>query len=132
MMASVTKEVATVGTNEKRWFELERELTMAIISGKYKATILWNLGWKGPMRYGEIQRIFVNISNRMLTKQLRELERDGVVQRDVYPDSPPKVEYSLTNMGETLLPVLQAIYQWGADHIDFYRKRAEEEQHSEE
>ena len=48
----------------------------------------------------------------MLTKQLRELERDGVVQRDVYPDSPPKVEYSLTNMGETLLPVLQAIYQW--------------------
>ena len=95
MMASVTKEVATVGTNEKRLFELERELTMAIISGKYKATILWNLGWKGPMRYGEIQRIFVNISNRMLTKQLRELERDGVVQRDVYPDSPPKVEYSL-------------------------------------
>ena len=49
MMASITKEVAAVGTNEKRLFELERELTMAIISGKYKATILWNLGWKGPI-----------------------------------------------------------------------------------
>ena len=83
MMASVTKEVATVGTNEKRLFELERELTMAIISGKYKATILWNLGWKGPMRYGEIQRIFVNISNRMLTKQLRELETQKTEQENL-------------------------------------------------
>ena len=83
MMASITKEVAAVGTNEKRLFELERELTMAIISGKYKATILWNLGWKGPMRYGEIQRIFVNISNRMLTKQLRELEAAKTEQENL-------------------------------------------------
>jgi len=103
-------------------FHCEKELTMSIISGKYKVVILWHLGHDGPMRYGEIHRLFREISNRILTKQLRELEQDDIGDRTIYPESPPHVEYRLTERGRTLVPVVDVIYEWGCANIDFYRR----------
>ena len=103
-------------------FHCEKELTKSIISGKYKVVILWHLGHDGPMRYGEIHRLFRDISNRILTKQLRELEQDDIVDRTIYPESPPHVEYRLTDRGRTLVPVVDVIYGWGCANIDFYRR----------
>ena len=94
-------------------FNCEKELTMSILAGKYKVVIIWHLGNEHPHRYGELSRLFKEISNRMLTKQLRELEQDGIVERKIYPESPPRVEYSLTELGFTLLPVVNHIYRWG-------------------
>ncbi len=103
-------------------FHCEKELTMSIISGKYKVVILWHLGHDGPMRYGEIHRLFREISNRILTKQLRELEQDDIDDRTISPESPPHVEYRLTDRGRTLVPVVDVIYGWGCANIDFYRR----------
>ena len=103
-------------------FHCEKELSKSIISGKYKVVILWHLGHDGPMRYGEIHRLFREISNRILTKQLRELEQDDIVDRTIYPESPPHVEYRLTDRGRTLVPVVDVIYGWGCANIDFYRR----------
>src|SRR5215510_2201657 len=87
-------------------FFCEKELTMAIISGKYKVVIIWHLGHEGPLRYGQIFKLFPGISDRILTKQLRELEQDGIVGREVFPVVPPKVEYHLTDLGNTILPIV--------------------------
>lgn len=98
----------------------EKELTMSILSGKYKVVILWHLGHDGPLRYAELHRLFRDISDRILTKQLRELEDDRIVARTIYPDSRPRVEYRLTDIGASLVPVVDRIYEWGKDHLDFY------------
>ena len=112
-------------------FHCEKELTMSIISGKYKVVILWHLGHDGPMRYGEIHRLFREISNRILTKQLRELEQDSIVERTILPCDPPGVasgvEYSLTELGFTLLPVVNHIYRWGQENMAFYVRRLHEQ-----
>jgi len=101
----------------------EKELTMSILSGKYKVVILWHLGHDGAMRYAEIHRLFQDISNRILTKQLRELEQDFVVTRTVHAEATLRVEYSLTEIGRSLMPIIDSIYEWGKDHLDFYIKR---------
>jgi DNA-binding HxlR family transcriptional regulator len=72
-------------------FTCEKELTMSIISGKYKVVIIWHLGNEGPRRFGQLFRLFNGISNRILTKQLRDLEQDGIIARHVYAVAPPKV-----------------------------------------
>lgn len=108
-------------------FNCEKELTMSIISGKYKVVIIWHLGNERPHRYGELSRLFKRISNRMLTKQLRELEQDGIVERTIYPTVPPHVEYSLTELGFTLLPVVNHIYRWGQEHMEYYVRRLHEQ-----
>jgi DNA-binding HxlR family transcriptional regulator len=105
-------------------FHCEKELTMSIISGKYKVVILWHLGHEGALRYGEIHRLFKDISDRILTKQLRELEQDCIVSRVVFPDSRLKVEYRLTETGLSLLPIVDSIYGWGRDHLAFYQQKA--------
>ncbi len=71
------------------------DVTIAVLGGKWKSSILWNLGQQ-TMRFSELQRHFSDTTRKMLTQQLRELERDGLVHREVYPQVPPKVEYSLT------------------------------------
>ncbi|MGA2493594.1 MAG: helix-turn-helix domain-containing protein [Roseiarcus sp.] len=101
----------------------EKELTMSIISGKYKVVVIWHLGHERPMRYAELHRLFKEISDRILTKQLSELEQDGVVARTVYAGSRPKVEYRLTDLGMSLVPIVDAIYAWGCQHLDFYLER---------
>lgn len=80
-------------------------------------TILWRLT-QGTKRFNELQRSIENITRKMLTEQLRELERDGFVLRTVYNQVPPKVEYSLTDFGKTFIPVMQAMAQWGLAHLD--------------
>jgi len=98
----------------------EKELTMSIISGKYKVVILWHLGHDGALRYGELKKLFKDISNRILTKQLREMEQDYVVSRTIIAESRLKVEYSLTDIGRSLLPIVDSIYEWGREHLAFY------------
>jgi len=88
------------------------ELTPEIIGGKWKALILWHLSYK-TLRFSQLQRRMPRVTQKMLTQQLRELERDGVVKRKVYPQVPPKVEYSLTELGSTVVPLLQQMCAWG-------------------
>jgi DNA-binding HxlR family transcriptional regulator len=101
-------------------FTCEKELTMSIISGKYKVVIIWHLGNEGPHRFGQLFRLFHGISNRILTKQLRDLEQDGIIARHVYPVVPLKVEYYLTERGKTLLPIVNEIYRWGKENMQYY------------
>ncbi|QLB20555.1 ArsR family transcriptional regulator [Vespertiliibacter pulmonis] len=86
--------------------------TLDIIGGKWKVLIIHHIA-KETRRFNELQRLLGNVTQRMLTLQLRELENDGIVHREVYPQVPPKVEYSLTEFGSTLIPVIEAMYQWG-------------------
>ena len=89
--------------------------TVSIIGGKWKPPILSRLV-EGVRRFSELQRLVPNITKKMLTQQLRELEQDGVIDRKVYPQVPPKVEYSLSEYGESLKPVLKAMEDWGIKH----------------
>ncbi|WCT58172.1 winged helix-turn-helix transcriptional regulator [Paenibacillus kyungheensis] len=102
----------------ERIFNCEKELTLSVIGGKWKMLILWHLGKSGTKRFGELKALIPGITQRMLVSQLRELEEDLIVHREVYPVVPPKVEYSLTQMGETLMPILDAMYNWGKHYMD--------------
>ena len=92
------------------------ETTLELIGGKYKALILWHLS-TGKLRFSELRRLVSSATPKMLTQQLRELESSQLVHREVYPVIPPKVEYSLTETGRSLLPVLAAIRDWGAEYL---------------
>lgn len=92
------------------------EATLGVIGGKWKALILFWLR-NGTLRFGELRRKIPGISERMLTQQLRELERDGIVGREVYPVVPPRVEYTLTDYGQTLRPITEAMCAWGVAHL---------------
>jgi len=111
-----------------REFNCEKELTLSIISGKWKIVILWHLGHEGPHRYGQLARLFKNISNRILTKQLRELEQDGIITRIVYDENPPRVEYLMTEHGFTILPIVDAMYDWGMQNMPYYAELAQKSQ----
>jgi DNA-binding HxlR family transcriptional regulator len=88
------------------------EYTLGVIGGKWKGVLLYHL-IAGPKRFNEFRRICPSVTQRMLTLQLRELEEDGIVHREVYKQVPPKVEYSLTEFGRTLIPILLAMRDWG-------------------
>ncbi len=92
------------------------EGTLALIDGKWKGVVLYHL-LSGTMRFNELRRRSANCTQRMLTNQLRELEADGLISRVVYPEVPPKVEYSLTAKGRSLEPVLMALRDWGNVNI---------------
>ncbi|MFD0714335.1 winged helix-turn-helix transcriptional regulator [Paenibacillus sp. GCM10027626] len=94
----------------------EKELTLAVIGGKWKLIILWHLGLEGTKRFSELKKRIPSITQKMLTNQLRELEEDQLVSRKVYAEVPPRVEYSLTSYGESLMPILQMMYSWGKDY----------------
>jgi DNA-binding HxlR family transcriptional regulator len=96
---------------------------MSIISGKYKIVIIWHLGNEGPHRYGKLFNLFPGISNRILTKQLRDLEQDGIISRTIYPVVPPKVEYFLTEMGKTILPIVNDMWRWGKENMQYYYEK---------
>jgi len=85
-----------------------------MIGGKYKALILWHLT-DCTLRFNELHKLVPEATPKMLTQQLRELETDGLILRVVYPVVPPKVEYSLTERGKTLFPILKGMYEWGSD-----------------
>ena len=88
------------------------EITVNIIGGRWKLLILYHL-FQGVKRFSELQRSVSGITQKMLTQQLREMERDGLVHREIYPQVPPKVEYSLTPLGESLRSVVDAMSHWG-------------------
>ena len=88
------------------------EASLEIIGGKWKGIALFHL-LDGTMRFNELKRKVGAVTQRMLTKQLRELETDGLIARQVYAEVPPKVEYSLTKKGKTLRPILLALEKWG-------------------
>jgi len=94
----------------------EKELTLAVIGGKWKLIILWHLGLEGTKRFSELKKLIPHITQKMLTNQLRELEEDQLVFRKVYPVVPPRVEYTLTEYGESLIPVLKMMYNWGKNY----------------
>lgn len=91
-------------------------VTLDLIGGKYKALILWHLA-DGKLRFSELRKRVVGATPKMLTHQLRELEAQGLIHREIFPVIPPKVEYSLTELGESLLPVLISMRDWGADYL---------------
>ena len=88
------------------------ERTLDVIGGRWKVPILWHL-FKGTKRFSELRRALPGVTQKMLTQQLRDLERQGVVRRTVYPQVPPKVEYSVTDRGASLKPVVNAMCKWG-------------------
>lgn len=92
------------------------EATLELIGGKYKALILWHLSEK-TLRFSELKKEIPSATAKMLTQQLRELELQKLVHREVYPVIPPKVEYSLTDLGKSLMPVLVAMRDWGANYL---------------
>ncbi len=96
---------------------------MDIIGGKWKGLILYRLD-EGTKRFNELNRMLCKITPRTLTKQLRELEADGLIRRKVYPQVPPKVEYDLTERGRTLIPALEALTQWGLTHLELTLPKA--------
>lgn len=92
------------------------ETTLELIGGKYKALILWHLS-AGKLRFSELRARIAKATPKMLTQQLRELESQQLVHREVFPVIPPKVEYSLTETGKSLMPILMAIRDWGAEYL---------------
>lgn len=92
------------------------ETTLELIGGKYKALILWHLS-EGKLRYSQLRDALVGITPKMLTQQLRDLEAQRLIHREVYPIVPPKVEYSLTELGKSLMPVLVAMRDWGSNYL---------------
>ena len=98
-------------------FHCPVEAALDVIGGKWKPLILWALG-DDIMRFGELQKGLPGVNAKMLTKQLRELEEDGVIRRTVYPEVPPRVEYEITEFGRTLIPILQALCNWGAQYLE--------------
>jgi DNA-binding HxlR family transcriptional regulator len=95
-------------------YQCSISLALSIIGGKWKPLILWHLKDR-ILRFGELKQILGSVTQKMLTQQLRELEGDGLICRQIYPQIPPKVEYSLTEMGRTVLPILEMTSRWGAD-----------------
>ena len=93
------------------------EAALSQISGKYKAIIVYHLLHDGVLRYSELRRFIPSVTAKMLAQQLRELEADGLVHREVYPVVPPRTEYSLTDRGRTLAPLIDAMCQWGRTYM---------------
>lgn len=92
------------------------EATLDLIGGKYKSLILWQL-IDQTLRFNELRKLMPQATPKMLTQQLRELEADGLLNRKVYPVIPPKVEYSISELGGSLGPVLEAMYAWGSGYL---------------
>lgn len=104
-------------SEENKTFHCPVEATISLIGGKYKAIILWHLV-NHTLRYSELRRRMPQATDKMLAQQLRELERDGLIHRTVYPVVPPKTEYQLTEFGESLTPILEAMCGWGERYME--------------
>jgi len=97
------------------------ELSLSIIGGKWKIPIIWKLK-DSSKRYGELRRSLTKITHKMLTQHLRELEEDEILTRKVYPEVPPKVEYSLTLLGKSVIPVIDMLREWGEEYRSVFTK----------
>ena len=93
---------------------------MEVIGGKYKIMIIYHILLRETVRFNELQRLIPEATPRMLTIRLRELEEDGIVHREVYPEVPPKTEYSLTELGKSLTVVMDALRKWGQENLNVW------------
>lgn len=120
-MRARTEQIAT------KWTSVcAAEITVAVIGGAWKPSILTLLHTHGVLRFGELGRHLDNPTARVLTRQLRELEEDGLVLRTVYAEVPPKVEYSLTEQGVEVQPLVDALAEWGARYAEPLRSDGED------
>ena len=99
--------------------------TLSLISGKYKMIVLYTLMEFGVVRFNEMKRYIGSITDKTLSSTLHELERDGLIVRAMYPQIPPKVEYSLTDAGRSLIPILDGMCEWGDQHREELTRRAD-------
>ncbi|MDF0605338.1 helix-turn-helix transcriptional regulator [Neisseriaceae bacterium TC5R-5] len=97
-------------------FNFPIDATLDVIGGKWKCAILCHL-LEHPRRTGELRRLLAGVSQKVLTEQLRELEQDGIILRTVYPQVPPKVEYQVTPLGNSLKDIIFAMCEWGSEHL---------------
>ncbi len=104
-----------------REFNSPIELSLNIIGGKWKMPILWLLK-DDSKRYGELRKSLPKVTHKMLTQQLRELESDEIISRKVYPEVPPKVEYNLTLLGKSVIPVIELLNDWGDEYKSLFNK----------
>ncbi len=111
-------------TTTKSEFGCPVEATLAVMGGKWKAVILFHLMNNEKYRFAELRRKIPGISERMLTQQLRELERDEIVHRKVFAEVPPKVEYSMSEYGKTLRPIAELMCTWGKKHVLRLRQKS--------
>jgi DNA-binding HxlR family transcriptional regulator len=95
------------------------QLAMMVIGGKWKPKVLFHLAQNEVVRFGALRRAVYGISEKMLIQSLKELEKDGIVRRRVYREVPPRVEYSLTDLGRSFIPVLLAMYEWGKSYASY-------------
>lgn len=113
MKVSTAEQSAVTGLD----YRCPVEATLDVIGGKWKVVILYHLTNDGTHRFAILRRKIPGVSERMLTQQLRELEDDGIVHREVYTEVPPKVKYSLTEYGKTLRPITEVMCKWGKRHV---------------
>ena len=111
-------------TYKNTQYQCAMELTLSLIGGKWKSLILWHLGSR-TLRFSELRRSVPQVTQKMLTQQLRELEADGLVHRHVYTEVPPRVEYSLTEAGKSILPILDSMCRWGLKYSKSAQQKAE-------
>jgi DNA-binding HxlR family transcriptional regulator len=97
------------------------EFSLSIIGGKWKMPILWLIK-DNSKRYGELKKLLSGVTHKMLTLQLRELERDEIISRKVYPEVPPKVEYDLTLLGKSVIPIIDLLREWGEEYRSVFDK----------
>lgn len=93
------------------------EVSINLIDGKWKGVILYRLQTEGVLRFNQLRKFMPQVTQKMLTNQLRELERDGLISRKIYPEVPPRVEYALTPLGVSFSPVINALKEWGDHYI---------------
>lgn len=111
----------TILFNDK-YYTCAFEITIDLIGGKWKSLIIWHLGTKGTLRFSQIKKLMPNITQKMLTQQLRELENNHLIVRKVYPVVPPKVEYNLSETGLQLMTILNQLCDWGKEYQKTFSK----------
>lgn len=94
------------------------EYTLKKIGGKWKTVILWHLGVDGSHRYNELRKLLPGVTHKVLSQQLKELEDEAFIDRKQYNTIPPKVEYSITEKGKTVMPILEQMHKWGTEQMD--------------
>jgi DNA-binding HxlR family transcriptional regulator len=121
MIINNKEQVVVINGKE---FHCAMDVTMNYIGGKWKTVVLWYL-MEGKKRFSELRKLIPNITEKMLSLQLKNLESDGIVERKVYNEIPPRVEYFLTDFGKTLIPILEEIALWGRGHAKAKGKMVE-------
>lgn len=112
----MNKLTSTFSVNKKRITNnCPLTSSLLLINGRWKLIIIWQLK-NTTLRFGDLQKAIPHTSKKMLTQQLKELENDGLILRKVYAEVPPKVEYSLTGLAVSLIPILESLFNWGTDH----------------